>query len=617
MSEALQSARRMIANMFRTVEFTRLGRLLGLTLLVGAPTGVVAALFNFSITECSEWFLGDLGHYAAPLPGGEAAKAHETFGEARRWVLFWLPALGGLMCGWIVYKFAPEAEGHGTDHVIDSFHRQRGRIRGRVPLVKIISSAITIGSGGCAGREGPVAQVGAGLASNLANLLHLSDRERRVMLLAGAAAGIGAIFRAPLGAALFAVEVLYRESEFEYEALIPSFVASIVAYSVYCPLTGHGWGAIFDSGRHVFDNPLLLLFYFALALVVFAGGRIYVEVFYTVRNRIFRRIPVKPMFKPAIGGLILGVLALVFSFLTSPERMGAVYGAGYGYLQQAIDGRLTIGFLLLLALFKVIACSVTIGSGGSGGVFGPSIVIGGLLGGAFGLICHHFFPGTVGVASASAFALVGMAGFFAGVANVPVAALLMISEMTGGYALLTPLMLVVAVSYSLSRSGRSIYEKQVVARIDSPAHTGDFVTDVLEGIRVSEILRRETVDTVGEDMLLPEILAQAAESRQVCFPVTGEEGKLVGLVSLDTLRSAYNEPELAMLLIAGDIAEVDFEKIGAQETLNVALRRFVAGNLPELPVVDSDEPGRVIGMLNRRDIIVAYNQELQKQMMPA
>lgn len=604
-----------LARIWTSAEVGQLGYLVMLSLVVGVPTGLVAAGFNWVINLSQWFFLEFLGHYAAPAAGGEGGHAMVESGlELRRWVLFGLPIAGGLLSGWIVFRFAPEAEGHGTDQVIDAYHRHFGRIRARVPLVKTLTSAITIGTGGCAGREGPVAQVGAGFASNAASLLNLSDRRRRVLLLAGAAAGIGAIFRAPLGGAVFAVEVLYRESEFEYEALIPCFIASIVAYSVYCPLSGHGWGAIFHAQEFAFENPVLLLFYLALALVVFVGGRVYLEVFYASLNRLFGRMPISRWLKPAIGGLLLAILALAFSYLTGPEKMGAVYGAGYGYLQQAIDGALDLKFLLLLAVFKILACSVTIGSGGSGGVFGPSIVIGGLIGGAFGLVCHQFFPQTVTASTASAFALVGMAGFWAGVANVPVASLLMVSEMTAGYTLLVPLMLVTAVAYSLSYRRRSIYEKQVPTRVDSPAHTGDFVTDVLEGIHVREVLRPDPVDTVHEETSVSDLLEHVADSRQVCFPVLDHEDRLTGLVSLHDIRSVFNEPELGHLLIAKDIAETRVPTVTTGETLNVALRRFITNNAEELPVVDEDAPDRVVAMLNRRDLIMAYNRELQRQL---
>lgn len=589
-----------------------------LSVVIGIPAGLAAALFNYLIQTCGGFFLGQLGHYWPPLTGGEAeAMGHPLLEHAapiRRWVLLFLPALGGLVSGWLVYKYAPEAEGHGTDHVIKTFHHQQGRIRMRVPIIKTLASAVTIGTGGAAGREGPVAQIGAGVASNISQMLRLSDRERRILVIAGAGAGIGAIFRAPLGGAIFGTEVLYRDSEFEYEALIPSFIASIVAYSVDCPISGHGWGSIFTSGDLTFHNPLLLLFYLLLAFLVFLVGRFYLEIFYTTTNRLFKRMPVTNCLKPAIGGLLLGLSALVFSWFTSSGQMGAVFGAGYGYLQQAIDGELALNFMILLLVFKIFATSVTIGSGGSGGVFGPSIVIGGLTGSVFGLICQQMFPQVVDAPTASAFTLVGMAGFFAGVANVPVAALVMTSEMTSGYTLLVPLMLVTSVAYALSFRRRSIYKEQVVSRLDSPAHTGDFITDVLEDIQVSEVYHPDSVMTIHEETLLQSVLTRISESSQSTFPVVDAEERLMGLLSLDHIRAMLAEPHLANLLIARDISQSPAERLYTDETLNLALRKFVATDNEELPVVERANPDHVIGMMAHRDLIAAYNRHMQTWM---
>lgn len=597
----------------RRTELSQLRQMLWLSLVIGIPTGLVAAIFAFSIHECTHFFGQFLAHYTQPLPGGEGGSGVLPANPAvRRWILFFIPALGGLISGFIVYRFAPEAEGHGTDQVIDAFHHHRGRIRPRVPIIKIIASAITIGSGGSAGREGPVAQVGAGVASYLAGLLRLPDRERRLLLATGVAAGIGSIFQAPLGAAFFAVEVLYRAPEFEFEALIPCFIASIVSYSMYCFISGYGWGAIFTSPTYNFNDPLLLLFYLILALLLFLSGRLYVECFYFVRDHVFHPLPISKYFKPALGGLLLGVTALAFSLLFSRQQMGAVYGAGYGYLQLAIDGRLGISFMLLLALFKIIATSFTIGSGGSGGVFGPSIVIGGLVGGAFGQFCHLYFPQFVSAQQASAFALVGMAGFFAGVANVPVSAMLMVSEMTAGYALLVPLMLVTAVTYIISPKQRSIYENQVFSRADSPAHVGDFVTDVLKSITVRNVLKDKTMATIEEHLPLGELLARISGSNQESYPVVDKNGKLTGILSIDDIREASWQPELRHLLIARDLASPNGVKLVDTDPLNLALREFVDNERSELPVVSADDEDKIVGMLNRHDLIVAYNRQMQQ-----
>ena len=279
--------------------------------------------------------------------------------------------MGGLVSGLLVYLIAPEAEGHGTDAMIDAFHQRGGYIRKRVPLVKILASAITIGSGGSAGKEGPIAQIGAGFGSFFATVFKLKPRDRRILVLAGAAGGIGAIFHAPLGAALFAPEVLYRETEFESEAILPCIVSSIVASSIFDQYFGRT--ALFFPGPVDFA-PVELLPYALFGVVCAGVGYLYVKLFYDVaRDRIFRRVKLPKMLKPALGGLMLGVVALLF-----PQIMDG----GYGWVQAALEGKIFWGTMLLLALMKIVATSCTISSGGSGGVFGPSMVIGATLGAA-------------------------------------------------------------------------------------------------------------------------------------------------------------------------------------------------------------------------------------------
>jgi CIC family chloride channel protein len=352
---------------------------------------------------------------------------------------------------------APEAEGHGTDAVIKAFHHLKGRIRRRVPLVKALASAITIGSGGSAGREGPIAQIGAGFGSALAGFLNLKDDERRVMMLAGVAGGIGSIFRAPLGAALFSAEVLYSEPDFEYLALLPGLISAITGYCIYCSYAG--WGLLFDVPPIEFHQPRQLPLYALLGIVCGLVGIVYPKVFYGTRDRIFRPLPIPPWTKPAIGALLLGGIALFFP---------AALGMGYGYIQQAIRGSFGIRFLLLLAAAKVVATSLTISSGGSGGVFGPSLVIGGALGAAYGRAVAEFFPAMA--PDPVACTMVGMVGFFAGVAKVPFASVIMVMEMTGSYGLLVPSLLVAAIAYLFMPVSIRLYENQLPSRSDSPVH---------------------------------------------------------------------------------------------------------------------------------------------------
>jgi len=521
----------------------------------------------------------------------------------RRWVLVVMPALGGLLAGLLVFTFAPEAEGHGTDAVVRAFHRGRGVIRARVPLVKTIASAITIGSGGSAGREGPIGQIGAGFGSALASWLRVGDRERRLLMLAGGGAGIGAVFRAPLGGALFMAEVLYQEMEFESAALVPAFVASIVAYSIYCSIYG-SWGPIFRVPGLQFTHPAELPLYVILGALCAAVGWLYVKVFYGVRDYIFapmRRIP--PHVKPMIGGLVVGLVGLAF-----PQALGM----GYGWTQLAIDGALTLKVLALLVFVKIGLTGMTISSGGSGGVFGPSIVVGGCLGALFGAVMHRLMPGVV--TQPATFALVGMAGFFAGVAKAPISSLVMVSEMTEGYGLLVPLMLTTAVAYMLLPRRVTIYEEQLPTRTASPAHEGEYTLDVLEGVRVAEVLKQGPPPIVFAPATpLRDVLMATTGTTQKVFPVVDPERGLVGVVSVDDLRIFLTERSLPPeLLVAYDLRAAEFRTADPDEDLASALRKLYATALDELPVLADEDPRRVRAMLTRRDIMAAYHRRINR-----
>ncbi|NOY13137.1 MAG: chloride channel protein, partial [Deltaproteobacteria bacterium] len=433
-------------------------RLLILAVLVGIVAGSGAVFFYFATNSVEHLMLGKIGNFHPPLEGTPESSFTQVINGLSapyRWFLFLIPAFGGLISGWLVYTYAPEAEGHGTDGALEAFHRKNGVIRGRVPIIKTVASIVTIGTGGSAGREGPIAQIGAGFGSFVATRLGLSSADRRILLLAGIAGGIGATFRSPLGGALFAVEVLYRDPEFEHEGLIPCIISSIIAYSLFGSATG--WKPLLATPHFQFNHPGELLLYLALGISCALLGVVYVKTFYGLRD-LFRKLPLPNWQKPAIGGLGLGLLALFI-----PQ----VLGSGYGLVQAALYGKMALWVMLVIALAKILATSLTISSGGSGGVFAPSLVIGAMLGGAFGASAETLFP--LLTQDPRAYVLVGMAGFFAGVANAPIATLIMVSELTGNYSLLAPLMLVCVVAMLVMRKN-TIYEKQVARRFDSPAH---------------------------------------------------------------------------------------------------------------------------------------------------
>jgi len=576
-------------------------RLLILSVLVGIVAGSGALFFYFATNSVEHLTLGTIGNFHPPLEGtpeSSFTQFIDSLSTPYRWCLFLLPAIGGLISGWLVYTFAPEAEGHGTDGAIEAFHRKGGVIRGRVPFVKTIASIVTIGTGGSAGREGPIAQIGAGFGSFVATKLGLSAMDRRILLLAGMAGGIGATFRSPLGGALFAVEVLYRDPEFEHEGLIPCIISSIIAYSLFGAVTG--WEPLLDTPLFRFDNPSELLLYLVLGIICALFGVFYVKTFYGLRD-LFRKIPLPNWQKPALGGLALGILAMFI-----PQ----VLGSGYGWVQAALYGKMALWVMLVVAVAKVIATGLTISSGGSGGVFAPSLVIGAMLGGTFGATAEILFP--LLTTDPRAYVLVGMAGFFAGVANAPVATLIMVSELTGNYGLLAPLMLVCVIAMVVMRKN-SIYEKQVACRFDSPAHLGDFVIDILEGIQVKSLARKGRKPTlIPESMPLPQILDKIAPAKTTYYPVVNDEELMTGIFSMTDIRRILNEDIPPTLVIAGDIATRNVITATPEEHLTEVMKKLTARNLDEIPVVDADVPQKVLYMMSRRTLLAHYAEQMEK-----
>ncbi|MEJ5357494.1 MAG: chloride channel protein [Desulfobacterales bacterium] len=579
-------------------DLARAGRWAFFVAAIGLIAGAAAIVFYFLCQAGTRFLLDALAGLRPPPATGEAALFPQGAGEFSRWVLLVLPAAGGLVSGLLVDRFCPAAAGGGNDAAIRAYHESDGRIPPCVPLVKSLATAILIPSGGSGGREGPIAQIGAGLGSLLASRLGLTPRERRILTAAGIAAGIGSIFRAPLAGALFAAEFLYRDPEFEFEVIIPGGMASIVAYCLFCSL--YGWEPLLAVPGFSFRNPLELGPYFILALFVAGAAVVFVRGYRGISAG-FRRLKVPAGFKPALGGLATGLIGFFLPHTLS---------FGYGYAELAIAGALPLSMLVSLAAGKMLTTSFSIGSGGSGGLFGPSLVIGAALGGIAGELFHQWIPAVV--SSPGAFALVGMAGFVAAVANTPISIILFVSEMTGSYRLLIPCLLVCSIAYLATRR-YSLFPAQVRRRLDSPAHAGELVVDVLQAIRVRDLLERvRPVEVIPEEMRLVDFKALFARTDQHYFPVRGEGGKLKGIFSINDVRSVLFSPEVEPLVVMKDIATYDIIAITPDEDLSTVLRKFTIKNIDSLPVVSEEDPGVLIGMLSRRDVIDCYNRRIKE-----
>lgn len=601
-----------LGSLEREFDFRSAGRWLLLGSVVGVISGLGAILFQTLLVYLKEFNINHLMGLNPLVPGGEREVTHFTTGSFKPYLIVLLPAIGGLIAGFLIYKFAPEAEGHGTDEAIKAFHRKRGLIRPTVPIIKLFASVITIGTGGSGGREGPIAQIGAGFGSFLATRLNLDVKTRRWLLAAGMGAGIGSIFRAPLAGAIFAAEVLYSSAEVEAEVLLPAAVSSIIAFSVYS--FRYGWDHIFTNvGQHGFSQPLELIPYTLLALVLAFAALIFVKSFYGVR-KLFSDWKIPQYIKPIIGGLITGTLVLLLITITGDRKYTIdVMGGGYGILQEIMQNgisRIGFGVLLLVAAGKILATSFTIGSGGSAGVFGPSMVIGGTIGAASGYLLQFIFPGFT--LHPSTFAIVGMAGFFAAAANTPISTIIMVSELTGNYELLMPSMWVCTLSFLVARKW-SIYQSQVPGKIYSQAHFGEYAHDIFRTLTVRNTYNgAKNNKTLQDDMPAENILEKLRDTKQRMFPVINKEKQLVGAFYLKDIPKLL-QPSASDIKTVADIMQHHILKISLNDTIDKAQEIMLHNHVDELVVVnDFDNPDNVLGIITTADIMKAYNKEMNR-----
>ncbi len=513
------------------------------------------------------------------------------------WYLrIWIPAFGGLVVGPLVYFLAREAKGHGVPEVMEAVALRSGIIRKRIVMVKSLASAISIGTGGSVGREGPIVQIGSAIGSSMGQVLRISEDRIRTLVGCGAAAGIAATFNAPVAGSMFALEIIL--GDFGLATFSPIVISSVVATAVSRHFLGDSPAFLVPAYQLVsaWELPLYVILGFFCALVAVT----FTAVLYRAED-FFDHLKFPGYLKPFLGGLILGFMGL---------RFPHILGVGYAAIDMALMQTLAWWVLLLLVGFKILATSITIGSGGSGGIFAPSLFMGAMAGGFFGSVVHHLFPEAT--ALPGAYSVVGMGAVVSGTTHGPLSAILILFEMTGDYKIILPLM--VACIISSLASGQllkdSIYTLKL-ARRGVNIRAGKEV-NVLKSIPVSDVMNPE-VETIPEDISLGGLAEKISKSKYKSFPVVDKEGRLMGIVTHYDYRDVVFDENLKDLVVVKEVATPKVVSVSIDDNLYDAMEKITSRDFSILPVISSRDPRKLLGVLTRRDMISAYNRAITKK----
>jgi CIC family chloride channel protein len=579
--------RERLSQRFEQYQVSESGIIMVTALVVGVGAGLGAVVFRGLIAAVQSLAYDRFGDLLAPI-----APFH----------LLIIPALGGAIFGPLIYFYAREAKGHGVPEVMEAVAMRGGRIRPRVAAVKAFASSICIGTGGSVGREGPIAQIGSALGSTIGQALKLSDERVRNLVACGAAGGIAATFNAPIAGAIFALEVILGQYHAVYfgAVVISAVVADVVAHIFQSDVRA------FAVPEYALVSPWELPLYVLLGLLAAVGAVAFTRFLYLSEDY-WDKLHFPEYFKPVLGGLLLGVVGIL-SFKT--DGYPRVFGVGYDTISAVLFGRLAIQATLVLLFFKLLATTLTLGSGGSGGIFAPSLFMGAMLGATFGEVAHHFFP-TV-TAPPGAYALVGMAAFFSGAAHAPMTAILILFEMTGDYLIILPLMLATVMSTLVSRaiSRESIYTLKLTRRGIHLQQGHDI--DVMQGVSVGEAMTTNP-DVVPLSMSLEDLADEFARTHHHGFPVVDGAGELAGVVSIQDLEKAVAAGPIGGKTVADIASTEDLLLAYPHEPMWVALRRLGTRDVSRLPVVEQQGSRQLVGMLRRQDIIYAYNHAIIKR----
>ncbi|MFW9806810.1 MAG: chloride channel protein [Candidatus Thorarchaeota archaeon] len=556
--------------------------------LIGVVSGLAAIIFRFLIFNFSLLFL--------IIP--------EILG-VWGWVI--IPVIGGFIVAFIVVRYAPEAKGHGVPEVIEAYALREGKIRFRVPLLKSLASAICIGSGGSCGREGPIAQIGAGAGSAVATALQFDTRERRTLVVGGLSSGIAATFNAPLGGTLFGIEVL--AGGVIGFSILPVILASVVATSLSELVLGTN--VSFQSPSFTMGHPIELLYYLTLGILFGVLSVIWTRGFYKIED-LLERIRVSKYILPAIGGLLVGLLAVLTIYIESTfgyvgefnagrPYYPAMMGVGYAFIDATLLSETALVALFIFGAFKLLATSFTLGSGGSGGVFAPTLFMGAAFGGAFGLTFSAILPGSV--PQPMAFALVGMAALFAGSGRAPITCIVMLMEMTGDYSLILPLMIAVSASYLVASlmEPESIYTLKL-SRRGVKLQRGTHV-EVLKTIKASDVMTRDPT-ILRPTMTTSEVFDIINKTHHTKFPVVDDFGNVIGIMITEDLFPDSTEDGQDLRVM--ELMNPDFLHLSPECTMDSALQAMIKRDEGHAVIVDPKVPNKMIGYITKADVLKAY-----------
>ena len=558
------------------------------SLIVGIGAGLGAVLFRRLIDWIHNFAYSDIAG---------------IFAEWYPLHLIIIPALGGAIVGPLVYYFAPEAKGHGVPEVMEALELRGGKIRPRVVVVKALASSVCIASGGSVGREGPIAQIGSALGSFVGQTLKLSEERVRTLVACGAAGGIAATFNAPIAGAVFALEVLLRRFGSVYfgAVVISAVTADVIAHYF------EGDSRTFLTPEYTMQSPWELLLYTLMGFVAALAAVGFSRLLYFSED-IWNLIRIPEPTKPLFGGILLGLLGIVSYQIDGFPR---VFGVGYETIENTLFSQLTLQVTFGLLLLKLVATTLTLGSGGSGGIFAPSLFMGAMLGASFGQIAHTIFPEIV--APSGAYALVGMAAFFGGVAHAPITAILILFEMTGDYQIILPLMLSTVLSTIVAKnlSPDSIYTLKLKRRGVELSEDTQAI-DLMQGVTAEIAMNCET-EAVPLDLPLVELMSTFSSTHYHALPVVQNETELVGLITINELDQLRSKGTLESKTIADILTFNNPATIRPHEPVWMALRHLEDQGEGCVPVVSETGKNILLGVLRRIDIIRAYNKAVSQR----